>query len=89
MLSAIRNPIQQDEVTVTFYITEDGATVVATDVSDVFEELGIAKTSAELGLEVCRSLFYCLKRQHTEAHHIKETVKSLDAKKKEKKNYVT
>ena len=57
-LSTIRNPIQQDEVTVTFYITEDGSTVVATDVSEVFEELGIAKTSAELGLEVGRSFFY-------------------------------
>ena len=47
-----RDSVDPEEVTVTFYVTADGVTVTATNVSETFEEIGPAKMSAVLGLEV-------------------------------------
>ncbi|XP_072032839.1 uncharacterized protein [Amphiura filiformis] len=50
--SLSRDSTQPEEVTVIFYVTEEGTVVSATDTSAVFEDLGVAKMSAGLGLEV-------------------------------------
>ena len=51
-MNVSRSPDQPEEVTVIFYITEDGKIVTAAEVSAIYEDLGIAKISAGLGFEV-------------------------------------